>query len=297
MANELPLELLQWLYKVLLNEYHDLKKTYQDVCLVLLNYKSIKPRTRVFTDEFGRPNLLLNLYGSLKIANLDIPLDIWFPFNYPASPPFIYILSSERFVIKPTNHVQQDGLFFHPYLYNWTQLQNEELRILSLMKLLTDLLNIDPPCIMKPTRPSTRQDSGVPQLPPKPSPISPQPSFGSPQASHFPQLSPMSPPPLSRIPQLSPLSPPPPARIPLSQLLPRTILSPPRSPPIYKEFEQLSLMDEEPSQIDAPPKLPPNPTRLELLHNLDISLSNISHNEIEKFINTDVVQFLDKSHS
>ncbi|ODQ78755.1 hypothetical protein BABINDRAFT_39124, partial [Babjeviella inositovora NRRL Y-12698] len=123
MSSTLPPELLNWLYSVLQVEYVDPVQTYRQSAQLLAFCATLRPRTKVFTAENGIPQLLLNVFGTVP-ANIGnqvyhIPVDMWFPLQFPVEPPFVYVSPTPEMLIKPGNFVDSNGRFYNPYLTYW----------------------------------------------------------------------------------------------------------------------------------------------------------------------------------
>ncbi|KAH3671208.1 hypothetical protein WICMUC_004725 [Wickerhamomyces mucosus] len=146
----LPLELSQWLYRVLQPEYVNHEKTFTDSSLLLVTYKNLKPRTRIYINEQGAPNLLLNIYGSLPttINNkvYKIPIEIWLPKSYPAESPIVYVTPTEKMNLQPGNHVDNNGKCYSFSLSNWKEFSN----ILNVLQELSLNFSAEPPVYAKP---------------------------------------------------------------------------------------------------------------------------------------------------
>ncbi|ODQ66444.1 UEV-domain-containing protein [Nadsonia fulvescens var. elongata DSM 6958] len=131
-ARQLPQELVQWLYNVLVPEYVDVKRTYDDTIVALTKFRTLRPKTDVFTDELGVPALLLCIFGTLP-ANYNnqiyrIPVEIWVPKSYPYEAPFAFVRPTQNMAINPTNIVDINGKCYHPYISYWRDhMQNASL--------------------------------------------------------------------------------------------------------------------------------------------------------------------------
>lgn len=73
----------------------------------------------------GASALLVHLSGTLPVNfrgnTYRFPLSIWIPHKYPREPPIIYVTPTETMVIRPGQHVDQQGQVYHPYLVGWQQ--------------------------------------------------------------------------------------------------------------------------------------------------------------------------------
>ncbi|CDR45356.1 CYFA0S17e02366g1_1 [Cyberlindnera fabianii] len=156
----LPTELLQWLFRVLQAEYIDPRTTYHDAAVALQAYPTLKPRTRVYTSEIGESRLLLNLHGSLP-ANIQgrtykIPVDLWIPHEYPLAAPIAYVVPTEKMVLQPGNHVDSSGRCYLPYLASWGQ-NEQQSTIITLCSSLSTVFSREPPVFAKPAATTGQQ--------------------------------------------------------------------------------------------------------------------------------------------
>lgn len=73
----------------------------------------------------GASALLVHLSGTLPVnfrgSTYRFPLSIWIPHRYPREPPIIYVTPTDSMVIRPGQHVDQQGQVYHPYLVGWQQ--------------------------------------------------------------------------------------------------------------------------------------------------------------------------------
>jgi len=171
-----------WLYSVLQPQYLHKELAFNDIYRFLSVYLSqgFKIRTAVYTSQQGNSNLLVNLYGSLNCKNIEVPLNIWVPLNYPfadnsvAEPngvPIVYVVATPDMLIRPGNNVDLQGRFYHPYLSLWhlellPGSSNAEYNLLNLMSCLITTFNKDSPLQHPPV-------TSGPELPPKPAALSP----------------------------------------------------------------------------------------------------------------------------
>lgn len=135
--SELPPQVAHWLYNVIQPQYTNKRITYTHVYQFLQthlnkNFK-FKIRTSIYTSgSTGHSDLLINLYGSIKVnQQISVPVTIWIPLNYPYQDsdqsrydigvPMVYITpdNSKNWFLKPGNHVDTQGMFYHPFLSNW----------------------------------------------------------------------------------------------------------------------------------------------------------------------------------
>lgn len=180
-----PKKVANWLYSVLQPQYLHKEIAFNHICKFLAVYlaQGFKIRTSVFTSALGASTLLVNLYGLLTCKNIDIPLNIWVPLNYPFADeslpltepngvPLVFVVPTAELAIRPGNNVDLQGRFYHPYLSLWHQdcvfgADTSNFDLLSLMSCLIVTFTKDPPLGLPPV-------TTGPQLPPKPTAWSPQ---------------------------------------------------------------------------------------------------------------------------
>lgn len=179
-----------WLFNVIqpLYLYKELVYThaYQFLQQHLKKNLNFKIRTQVHTsEETGQSELLINLFGTINIKEqVGVPIEIWLPFTYPFSDydrkgaPLVYIVPdhARSWYLKPTNNVDLQGKFYHPYLSSWYRDFNESSGDLSSTFNLIELVNI----IYQSVRyevPIVLQSGGLQtSAPPKPAKISANPT-------------------------------------------------------------------------------------------------------------------------
>ncbi|GME66727.1 unnamed protein product [[Candida] boidinii] len=190
----LPDQLLQWLYRVLQPEYKFPILCYQDISLILMAFPRLRPRTRIYLNEFGTQELLLNIHGDLvyksthnNINNnnnniytndqqVSTPIEIWIPLDYPRRPPIIYVTPNENFIIVPNNYIDFSGKFYHPFISNWSNVYGSDTsndnvlpknnRLLKLINIVKDNFKIISPLVPKPAAPKLpeKPDTNISQL-------------------------------------------------------------------------------------------------------------------------------------
>ncbi|KAG6001702.1 hypothetical protein E4U21_003905 [Claviceps maximensis] len=208
---------LNWLYSVLTSEYRDVNRTYSDVALALTNTPTLSPRTDVHTFPNGSSALLLQLSGTIPVnfrgTTYRFPVSIWIPHEYPREPPFVYVTPTETMMVRPGQHVDPQGLVYHPYLVGWAQSWTSNLE--DFLAVLSDIFAKEPPVV---TRPPARQlpqqqhnQAPPPVLPPLPPQMAPQHQSRIPQGLASDSRLPPPPPPKDFSPSpssLNPVSPP-----------------------------------------------------------------------------------------
>ncbi|KAK9490266.1 UEV domain-containing protein [Lipomyces doorenjongii] len=172
MARPLTQQTLEWLHRVLLQEYRDVNRTYSDVASVLQSYPSLAPRTNVYTYENGQSELLLNLHGTVpttfRSAVYNIPVSIWISHEYPYVAPFAFVTPTAAMSLRPGNHVDTNGRVYHPYISYWNG-TDPQTNILGLCAVLCDIFGKEPPVYGKPqqqqlTLPSTQPSQPLQQF-------------------------------------------------------------------------------------------------------------------------------------
>ncbi|KAI3403648.2 STP22 [Candida oxycetoniae] len=183
---QLPQSVSNWLFNVIQPSYIYKQIVYNNVYhLLQLHLKknfNFRIRTKVYTDEeTGESCLLLNLFKTILIdENISVPIEIWIPFTYPYSDferqgvPLVYIVPdhSKNWFLKPSNNVDSQGKFYHPYLSAWHREYTESNFHAGELYNLNELANIvhqsvlaDPPILNR----SPILSSGAP--PPKPAKV------------------------------------------------------------------------------------------------------------------------------
>jgi ESCRT-I complex subunit TSG101 len=118
-------------------------RTYSDVAQTLSHYSSLSPRTDVYSThakllflvsilignvtayENGVSALLLSISGTLPVVfrgtTYRFPIELWAPHAYPLEAPLVYVRPAEGMVVRPGQHVDQQGKIYHPYLAGWAE--------------------------------------------------------------------------------------------------------------------------------------------------------------------------------
>ncbi|CZS96102.1 related to component of actin cortical patches LAS17 [Rhynchosporium agropyri] len=167
-------QVLNWLYSVLTSEYHDITRSYGDVAQTLSHYSSLSPRTEVYTYENGKSALLLHLSGTLPVVfrgtTYRFPIALWIPHAYPLEPPLIYVVPTDGMMVRPGQHVDQQGKVYHPYLVGWAQYWDKS-NILDFLAILREVFAKEPPVVSRqqqnpPPRPQSQAPPPIPPPPP-----------------------------------------------------------------------------------------------------------------------------------
>lgn len=125
--------------------------------MALSHHKTLKPRTRVFTDKKGISKLLLCLYGKIE----SLPVLIWIPTEYPLIAPNVYI-DHEALGDKNIQHniyIDSTGIINFPSLFGWDYKINNLTELIdNLSKFIRekDLLSFHSPSPILPPRVHTK---------------------------------------------------------------------------------------------------------------------------------------------
>ncbi|KAK9450208.1 UEV domain-containing protein [Limtongia smithiae] len=151
MARVVSQQTLEWLHRVLVQDYRDVNRTYSDTASALQTYPSLAPRTNVHTYDTGASELLLNLHGTLPAyfrgAVYNIPVSVWVPKTYPAAAPFVFVTPTAAMNLRPGNHVDTSGKVYHPYMSYWNPGSST---LAGLCGVLCDVFGGEPPVYGKP---------------------------------------------------------------------------------------------------------------------------------------------------
>ncbi|KAL3422525.1 UEV domain-containing protein [Phlyctema vagabunda] len=181
---------LNWLYSVLMSEYRDVNRTYNDVAQTLSHYSSLSPRTDVYTFENGSSALLLHLSGTLPVnfrgTTYRFPIAVWVPHGYPHEAPLVYVTPTEGMVVRAGQHVDPQGKVYHPYLVGWAEFWDKS-NLLDFLVILREVFAKEPPVI-------ARQQQNAPPRP-TPPPVPPPPSMERPHGMTSPTNIAQPPPP------------------------------------------------------------------------------------------------------
>ncbi|CCE79523.1 Piso0_001594 [Millerozyma farinosa CBS 7064] len=147
-------EVAKWLYNVIEPQYINRQITYTHLYHFLevhfdKNFR-FRIKTSIFTSGLtGRSNLLINLNGSIPTgADTEVPVVIWIPHNYPYSSelsseddmgvPIVFVKNdiSKGLYVKPGNHIDSQGKFYHPYLNSWGRDYSTNSSFYNLLKLV-----------------------------------------------------------------------------------------------------------------------------------------------------------------
>ncbi|TIA83902.1 hypothetical protein E3P94_01561 [Wallemia ichthyophaga] len=189
---------IRWLGDVT-THYREQSRVSRDVCGLLEMNETLSPRTEVYTHDNGRSELLVNVYGTLPIqfrdATYNIPLSLWLPLDYPASPPWVYVVPTATMLVRAGHGVESSGLVRSPYVFDWAR-KPEACNLVDLAYALRNSFEMFPPLYAKPVAHIGEEEQ---QQSPK--------SATSPRSnSHEAPTRPYKPPSFSMSPTITPLS-------------------------------------------------------------------------------------------
>uniref|UniRef100_A0A060T873 ARAD1C34210p n=1 Tax=Blastobotrys adeninivorans TaxID=409370 RepID=A0A060T873_BLAAD len=171
MASQVPEAVTSWLQRVLEPEYQDPARTFHDTVGILSEQQSLRPRTNVYTDESGRPELLLCIFGTIPAYFSNnvyrIPVEFWVPKSYPVHPPFAFVRPTSNMIIHPGNHVDANGRCYHPYISYWDHTHS----LIEFVRILSTVFSKEPPVYAKPPpsyQPAPSYNSQIPSQTPSP---------------------------------------------------------------------------------------------------------------------------------
>uniref|UniRef100_A0A914YFE3 UEV domain-containing protein n=1 Tax=Panagrolaimus superbus TaxID=310955 RepID=A0A914YFE3_9BILA len=101
--------------------YEDKAKA--DIKEVISNYSDLspKPKYHAFPDNSRRNALCLS--GTIPVtyrgSKYHIPIALYLTENHPYSPPYTYVTPTSNMKIKISEHVNEEGRIFLPYLNEW----------------------------------------------------------------------------------------------------------------------------------------------------------------------------------
>lgn len=186
-------EVAQWLQRVVSRDYSDKKRVYGDVIDLLTRYPSLSPRTKVFSFEDGRSELLLCIHGTLPVrfrnAGYNTPITLWVDKVYPVSRPLAFVTPSPEMGIRAGNHVDPNGAIYHPLLAYW----DAKKTIVELAELLREVFGAEMPVYARTAKQNGDKDFYGSTSPPPP-PLPPAPHRANSPASPIHPSSPIPPP-------------------------------------------------------------------------------------------------------
>ncbi|KAL3236512.1 ubiquitin-binding ESCRT-I subunit protein STP22 RNJ42_01606 [Nakaseomyces bracarensis] len=162
----LPAAVADWLYQVVQPIYEDPKRVFHDAAEVLDHYRHLRPRTRVFTSSDGQPELLLCVYGNIKVELMEVPVLVWVPRRYPREFPHIYIdleaLGSRQ--LKLSRHLDSNGRLYLGLAEQWDAYRGS---LVQVVRHLAALFSRSPPILAPPVSPVNGAGVLAPSDPPE----------------------------------------------------------------------------------------------------------------------------------
>jgi len=122
-----------WLQMVLpQTNYANKDRIYEEFEEVLTQYNGLTPK-------FENQTRLLGLTGVIPVtyrnATYNIPIGIWFKFDYPTTPPDFVVMPTENMKIVVGKHVTAEGKITHPYLDSYRlKPQNSVVEFISILR-------------------------------------------------------------------------------------------------------------------------------------------------------------------
>ncbi|KNC87378.1 hypothetical protein SARC_00519 [Sphaeroforma arctica JP610] len=143
--------------------YKNHRDVSDDVCRTLTEYPSLKPKTELYTTNDGRSRQLLNLSGTLPIdyrgSRYNIPVVVWLLDVHPEIPPVVFVVPTANMLVKAGQHVDNDGLVYHPYLSSWARGST----LSGLMYYCREVFSLSPPVYARPqNQPSVQRNQSMP---------------------------------------------------------------------------------------------------------------------------------------
>ena len=126
----------------------------------MISFPSLRPK--VDKSPSDRSADTLCMYGTVPIHfkghQYNIPVNIWIPHAFPATPPKVLVVPTETMLVKAGRHVDTSGVVYLPYLHSWQAGR-------STLKQLTDemagVFGQDPPVYAKPASGSGGSGGGA----------------------------------------------------------------------------------------------------------------------------------------
>lgn len=114
-------------------------------------YRNLEPKQEMFTFPNGAHQELFTLAGTIPVnyrgTTYNIPVAIYFPQDYPYSPPMCYVRPTPDMMVKPARHVDTSGRVYLPYLTDW---KNDTSDLLALIQVMIIVFSENPPVYQKP---------------------------------------------------------------------------------------------------------------------------------------------------
>ena len=124
-------------------------QTKRDILGALHHYPGLKPRLEKYTFPDGRQRDLICLEGTIPVpyrgSMYNIPVGIWLLETHPDHAPMCYVRPTADMQIKVSQHVDNNGKIYHPYLHDW----NRSSDILSLIQMCIITFREQPPVFVR----------------------------------------------------------------------------------------------------------------------------------------------------
>ena len=121
-------------------------QTKRDILGALHHYPGLKPRLEKYTFPDGRQRDLICLEGTIPVpyrgSMYNIPVGIWLLETHPDHAPMCYVRPTADMQIKVSQHVDNNGKIYHPYLHDWERSNSD---ILSLIQMCIITFGEQPP--------------------------------------------------------------------------------------------------------------------------------------------------------
>ncbi|ORX95813.1 UEV-domain-containing protein [Basidiobolus meristosporus CBS 931.73] len=142
-----------WLRQVLAS-YAQQDRVSRDVEATLRNFPTLAPKMDRYTTDDGHTQIMLCLHGTVPISfrssTYHIPVAIWFPVNYPLSPPISFVTPTSQMLVRPSKFVDVSGKIYHPYLAYWDTRNEKKSTTTELVAIMQQIFSIEPPVYQKP---------------------------------------------------------------------------------------------------------------------------------------------------
>ncbi|EMR09808.1 hypothetical protein PNEG_01989 [Pneumocystis murina B123] len=119
------LKALDWVKKVVFDNYTFAKRTYEDIKDIIDSYPSVDVWIEERQSEKREKKCILCIKVVLQVVSFektyDIPVVLWVPLLYPREAPIVSLVIEEGFVIKQGNYVHSDGRCYHPCIEFWDE--------------------------------------------------------------------------------------------------------------------------------------------------------------------------------
>lgn len=140
-------ETLQQLSK----HYRNPDLTKRDIMQALLHYKGLIPKWDSFVFNSGEKKELLCMDGTIPVpykgTTYNIPVCIWLLETHPYNAPMCYVKPTNDMQIKVSQHVDQTGKIYLPYLHDWKHNTSD---LVGLIQVMIVVFGDHPPVYARP---------------------------------------------------------------------------------------------------------------------------------------------------